>query len=126
MSEELNKITDKISELTPEQKEEILNNFSDFKSYLQDQLAKGQKLGLSDDLLAKGAKFVADHLAKNEEPKNREQKVLQELWKVAEEDEKKTLAKNGPKRIITCSYMQSKVCLRTPFLRIFVIFKAKM
>jgi len=93
MSEELNKITDKISELTPEQKEEILNNFSDFKSYLQDQLAKGQKLGLSDDLLAKGAKFVADHLAKNEEPKNREQKVLQELWKVAEEDEKKTLAK---------------------------------
>lgn len=93
MSEELNKITDKMSELTPEQKEEILNNFSDFKSYLQDQLAKGQKLGLSDDLLAKGAKFVADHLAKNEEPKNREQKVLQELWKVAEEDEKKTLAK---------------------------------
>lgn len=93
MSEELNKITEKISELTPEQKEDILNNFSNFKSYLQDQLAKGQKLGLSDDLLAKGAKFVAEHLAKNEEPKNREQKLLQELWKVAEEDEKKTLAK---------------------------------
>lgn len=93
MSEELNKITDKLSELTPEQKEEILDNFSNFKSYLKDQLARGQKLGLSDDLLAKGAKFVADHLAKNEEPKNREQKVLQELWKVAEEDEKKTLAK---------------------------------
>lgn len=56
-------------------------------------MAKGQKLGLSDDLLAKGAKFVAEHLAKNEEPKNHEQKVLQELWKVAEEDEKKTLSK---------------------------------
>lgn len=92
MSEELNKITEKISELTPEQKEDILNNFSNFKGYLKDQLSKGEKLGLSDAFLAKGAKFVADHLAKNEEPKNREQKILQELWKVADEDEKKSLA----------------------------------
>ncbi|MBQ0139991.1 MAG: DUF3243 domain-containing protein [Kurthia sp.] len=92
MSEELNKITEKISDLSPEQKEEILTNFSEFKGYLKKQLAKGEKLGLSNEVLAKGAKFVADHLAKNEEPKNREQKLLQELWNVSGEDEKKSLA----------------------------------
>lgn len=89
---EMNNINKKLEELSPEKKIRILESFSTFKSYLNDQLAKGERLGLSDDMLAKGAKFVADHLAKNEEPRNSEEKVLQELWKVADENEKKALA----------------------------------
>lgn len=89
---EINNINKKLEELSPEKKDQILESFSTFKSYLNDQLSKGERLGLSDDMLAKGAKFVADHLAKNEEPRNSEEKVLQELWKVADENEKKALA----------------------------------
>lgn len=89
---EMNNINKKLEELSPEKKDQILESFSTFKSYLNDQLAKGERLGLSDDMLAKGAKFVADYLAKNEEPRNSEEKVLQELWKVADENEKKALA----------------------------------
>lgn len=92
MSEEMNQVNQKIQDLTPEEKEAILENLNEFKSYLNDQLEKGKKLGLSDEFLAKGAKFVADHLAKNEEPRNREQKLLQEMWKVADEDAKKHIA----------------------------------
>lgn len=60
---------------------------------MKDQLAKGESLGLSDAMLAKAAKFVADHLAKHEEPRNREEKVLNELWQAADEDEKKALSR---------------------------------
>lgn len=77
----------------------LLKKRSDFRKFFNVQklferpnFAKGERLGLSDDMLAKGAKFVADHLAKNEEPRNSEEKVLQELWKVADENEKKALA----------------------------------
>ena len=92
MSEELNQVDQKLKDLSLEEKEKILNNFNEFKSYLNEQLAKGKRLGLSDELLAKGAKFVADHLAKNEEPRNSEQKLLQEMWKVADEEAKKHIA----------------------------------
>ena len=92
MSEEMNQVEQKLNDLSPEEKERILNNFNEFKSYLNEQLSKGKKLGLSDEFLAKGAKFVADHLAKNEEPRNSEQKLLQEMWKVADEDAKKHIA----------------------------------
>lgn len=92
MAEELNQVDQKLKDLSPEEKDAILNEFNEFKSYLNNQLSKGKKLGLSDEVLAKGAKFVADHLAKNEEPRNSEQKLLQEMWKVAGEEEKKHIA----------------------------------
>ncbi|MER1958772.1 MAG: DUF3243 family protein [Solibacillus sp.] len=92
MSEELNQVDQKLKDLSPEEKDRILNNFNQFKSYLNEQLSKGKRLGLSDEFLAKGAKFVADHLAKNEEPRNSEQKLLQEMWKVSDDEAKKHIA----------------------------------
>ena len=71
---------------------------SDFKQLQRIQkllkwtIIQRKKLGLSDEFLAKGAKFVADHLAKNEEPRNSEQKLLQEMWNVADDDTKKHIA----------------------------------
>ena len=92
MSEELNQVDQKLKELYPEEKDRILSNFNEFKSYLNEQLSKGKRLGLSDEFLAKGAKFVADHLAKNEEPRNSEQKLLQEMWKVSDDEAKKHMS----------------------------------
>ncbi|WP_040287695.1 DUF3243 family protein [Sporosarcina koreensis] len=86
------KVEGELQNMDSEKKEDILENFNRFKSYLADQVAKGEKLGLSDNQLTKATEFVASYLAKHEEPKNREQYVLQELWKVGDKDEQKALS----------------------------------
>ena len=94
MSEDINsRVSNQIDKMSTEEKDHILQSFTHFTSYLKDQLAKGESLSLSDNMLAKAAKFVADHLAKHEEPRNREEKVLNELWQAADEDEKKALSR---------------------------------
>ncbi|PLR78587.1 DUF3243 domain-containing protein [Bacillus sp. V3-13] len=82
----------KLNDLGNEKKEEILANFDEFKSYLGDKVSKGKKLGLDEEQLANAAQKVGDYLAQKEEPRNREEKLLQELWQVASEEEKHMLA----------------------------------
>ena len=69
-----------------------LENFNEFKSYLHNKISVGEKLGMSEEQLAKSAEKVADYLAKNTEPQNREEVLLQELWKVGNEEEQHKLA----------------------------------
>ncbi|WP_270180877.1 DUF3243 domain-containing protein [Alkalihalobacillus sp. CinArs1] len=80
------------AEMNQDKKDDILENFQQFKDYLGDQVQKGEKLGLGEEGLTKGAKRVGDYLAKHEDPRNREQKVLNELWNVANEEERKHIA----------------------------------
>ncbi|WP_420807138.1 DUF3243 domain-containing protein [Bacillus coahuilensis] len=87
-----NKVEDRMENLSENKKEEILQNFDEFKSYLGDKVSKAEKLGLNEEQLAKSAQKVGDYLAKHEEPKNREEKLLQELWKVGNEEEKHMLS----------------------------------
>ena len=87
-----NKVESELHGMDSEKKEDILANFTKFKDYLSNQVSKGEKLGLSDEQLAKATEFVAGYLAKHEEPKNREQFVLQELWKVGDAEEQKILS----------------------------------
>jgi hypothetical protein len=63
-----------------------------FKSYLGDKVSKGEKLGMNEEQLAKTAQKVADYLAKHEEPRNREENLLHELWKVGNEEQQHHLA----------------------------------
>lgn len=69
-----------------------LEKFNEFKSYLHSKIAMGEKLGMNEEQLAKGAEKVADYLAKNAEPQNSEEVLLQELWKVGNEEERHNLA----------------------------------
>ncbi|RHW37515.1 DUF3243 domain-containing protein [Lysinibacillus yapensis] len=89
---EINKVENQLRDLSQEEKDEILESFGNFKSYLSDQVSKGEKLGLSEETLAKATEKVADYLARSEEPRNKEEKVLQELWKSAEGNEKHAIA----------------------------------
>lgn len=87
-----NKVEDALQNMNTEKKEEILNNFDQFKSFLGDKVSKGEKLGLNEEQLALAAQKVGDYLAQKEEPRNREEKLLQELWKVGTEEEQHKLA----------------------------------
>ncbi len=49
-------------------------------------------MGLSEEKLAKTTELVANYLAKHEEPRNREEKVLMELWKSGSEKEQRMLS----------------------------------
>ncbi|PZD93899.1 DUF3243 domain-containing protein [Paenibacillus sambharensis] len=91
-SVQTNNVDEAIAKIKPEQKDEILSNFDTFINYLGKRVQLGQKLGLGEEQLAKTAEKVADYLAANEEPRNREEKLLQELWKVGDKEQRHMLA----------------------------------
>lgn len=86
------KVQEELSEITPDMREEVLSNFSTFKSYLGDKVSMGEKLGLGEEKLAKTAEMVANYLAKNEDPRNSEEKLLLELWKSGDKDQQHALS----------------------------------
>ncbi|WP_051683079.1 DUF3243 domain-containing protein [Salinicoccus luteus] len=93
-NDEMRNPEEKAANMDQENKDQILESYNKFINYLGDQVSKGEKVGMDEDQLAKAAKRVADYLASNEEPRNREEQVLKELWKETEnEDEKNTIAR---------------------------------
>ncbi|WP_409305161.1 DUF3243 domain-containing protein [Peribacillus sp. SCS-155] len=86
------KVEEQLNSMGTEKKDEILSSFDTFKDYLSSKVSKGQMLGMNEEQLAKTAQKVADYLADHEEPRNREEKLLQELWKVGNEEEQHKLA----------------------------------
>ncbi len=91
-TKDMNKIEETADNLGTEKKEAILQNFDTFTDYLSQKVHVGKKLGLSEEQLTAATKKVASYLAENEEPRNREEKVLHELWKVSSEEEKEVLS----------------------------------
>ncbi|ARF18895.1 DUF3243 domain-containing protein [Sporosarcina ureae] len=86
------KLESEVSHMGNEKKDQILQNFNHFKGYLADKVEKGENLGLSDEQLAKTTTFIADYLSRHEEPRNREQYLLQELWDSGSKEEQHSLA----------------------------------
>lgn len=88
----LNKVDDALKRMDGERKEEILENFEAFKRYLGERIELAQGIGLSEEMMARAAEKIGDYLAANEEPRNREEKLLQELWKAGEQEHRHALA----------------------------------
>ncbi|WP_068620757.1 DUF3243 domain-containing protein [Paenibacillus tuaregi] len=89
---ELNKVDDALNRIDGEQRDEILSNFQSFKKYLSNKIEMAENIGLSEETMAKTAEKIAGYLAEHEEPRNREEKLLQELWKVGDQDQRHKLA----------------------------------
>ncbi|WP_159881451.1 DUF3243 domain-containing protein [Paenibacillus puerhi] len=89
--------TDKLEEtmerLDEGKKEEILRNFDSFIGYLGRRIELAEKLGLNEEQLNSLALKVASYLADHEEPRNSEEKLLKELWKVANKEQQQMLAR---------------------------------
>lgn len=69
-----------------------LTSFDDFREYLSGKVNLGEKLGMDEEQLANSAQKVASYLAEKQSPKNSEERLLQELWKVGTEEEQHKLA----------------------------------
>jgi len=72
--------------------EDVLSSFADFKKYLSAKVNLGESLGMDEEKLAKAAQKVGNYLADKQSPKNAEEQLLQELWKVGNEEEQHKLA----------------------------------
>lgn len=86
------RVEDTIMRMDEGQKDEILRDFEQFKGYLHKRIDMASSIGLGEEQMAKVAEKVADYLADHENPRNREEKLLQELWKVGEKEERHMLA----------------------------------
>jgi hypothetical protein len=88
----LNKVDDVLNRIDDSKKDDILGSFDSFKSYLSDKIEMAQNIGLNEELIAKAAEKIAGYLAAKEEPRNREEKLLQELWKAGDKEQQHALA----------------------------------
>ncbi|MDO3411708.1 DUF3243 domain-containing protein [Saccharibacillus sp. CPCC 101409] len=86
------KIGETIDRIDDDKKDRILEDFESFKKYLHNRIKIGESIGLGEEQLAKVAQKVAGYLAENEKPRNSEEKLLQELWKVGDEEQRHKLA----------------------------------
>jgi len=86
------KVEQTIDRISDDKKDKILQDFEEFKKYLHNRIKIGESIGLGEEQLAKVAEKVAGYLAANEEPRNSEEKLLQELWKVGDQDQRHKLA----------------------------------
>lgn len=86
------KIGEAVERMGSDRKDQVLSDFDGFKSFLSKRIEMGKSIGLGEEQLAKAAEKVSDYLAKNEEPRNSEEQLLQQLWKVGEQEERHALA----------------------------------
>jgi len=70
----------------------VLDDFSTWKEFLADKIDKAEDHGMSKKTMTRFAEHVGDYLSRHVEPKNEEERVLQELWNAASEDEQEALA----------------------------------
>lgn len=70
----------------------VLDNFEQWKDFLSERLQQAQQQGLTQQVISDVAYQIGDYLAKHVDPKNPEERVLADLWSVADEKEQHALA----------------------------------
>jgi hypothetical protein len=71
----------------------VLQSFEKWKHFLAERVDKAERAGMNDALITKLAVQIGDFLSDKVDPENGEERLLQELWKVGSEEERKTLAR---------------------------------
>lgn len=70
----------------------ILNNFDGWKDFLGNRLDQAENKGMEEGAINSLATEIGDYLAAHVDPKNDEQRLLSDLWKAADEEQKQALA----------------------------------
>jgi hypothetical protein len=71
----------------------VLTSFDTWKNFLHDRVQAAENIGLSDDQISKLAFKIGDFLSNKIDPENPQERVLKDLWDVADQNEQKTIAK---------------------------------
>jgi hypothetical protein len=70
----------------------VLSTYDKWKQFLGERVQNARAAGMSDGTIQQLATDIGDFLANKVDPKNDEERVLKELWSVADDNEKKTMA----------------------------------
>ncbi len=70
----------------------VLDNFQDWKQFLHERVNQGEKLGMSRETISDLAYHIGEYLAQDVPPQNEQEKLLQDLWSVADVQERQTIA----------------------------------
>jgi hypothetical protein len=70
----------------------VLDNFEQWKDFLSERLQQAQQQGLSQQVISDVAYQIGDYLAEQVDPKNPEERLLADLWSVADEQEQHAIA----------------------------------
>jgi len=68
-----------------------ITSFDQWTEVLHKQLELGRNLKLSEDLIQKGANLIGDYLAARVDPDVPENKLLKDLWELADQTEKQAI-----------------------------------
>jgi hypothetical protein len=70
----------------------VLDNFDQWKGFLGDRLKQAEKQGMDQSTISNIATEIGGYLAEQVDPKNPEERVLSDLWNVANEEERHAIA----------------------------------
>jgi len=71
----------------------VLESFQKWKEFLGERVEQAESAGMNDETIAKLAVQIGEFLANKVDPENKEERVLKELWDVADQNEKIAIAK---------------------------------
>ncbi|SHE41733.1 Protein of unknown function [Seinonella peptonophila] len=70
----------------------VLDNFGEWKEFLGNRVKQAEGIGMSEETISDLAYQIGDYLNEGIDPRNHQQRVLKELWDVADSDEQHMIA----------------------------------
>jgi cytochrome c553 len=70
----------------------VLDNWKQWEDFLADRLHHAQNEGMSEGAVTNLAFQIGDYLSKQVEPKNEQERILADLWSVADKQEQEAIA----------------------------------
>jgi hypothetical protein len=70
----------------------VLSTYDKWKQFLGERVQNARTAGMSDATIQNLATEIGDFLMQKVDPKNDEERVLQELWAVSDANERKVMA----------------------------------
>lgn len=70
----------------------VLQNWERWTQFLGERVSEAKDSGMPNKIIEKTAVQLGEYLAKNVDPQNEQERVLADLWSVAEQSEKTAIA----------------------------------
>ncbi|MDR7076256.1 DUF3243 domain-containing protein [Bacillus sp. EB106-08-02-XG196] len=70
----------------------VLDNWKQWEDFLADRLHQAQNEGMSEGAISALALQIGDYLSEQVEPKNEQERILSDLWSVADKEEQQAIA----------------------------------
>ena len=70
----------------------VLDNWKQWEDFLADRLHQAQNEGMSEGAISALALQIGDYLSGQVEPKNEQERILADLWSVADKEEQQAIA----------------------------------